>query len=148
MHLLRLPRALRGIGRRVARHLRPRRIGPRVARRVRDNVADGDSERLVHTVRDLVSRDELPAGRMPRDHDRPHVRKDVLVRQLLQDLIDEIERGQLRVADRVAAGTPTIAGAAPAHLVRGERIVAAPGRRGDSRRDDDRVVERSCEKGR
>ena len=91
MRLLGLPGALRAFGGAIAGWLRPRRVGPRVAGRIRDHVGHGDAERVVDAVRHLVARDELPAGGVSRDDDRTKIRKYVLVRELLQNLIDEIE---------------------------------------------------------
>src|SRR5262249_3952367 len=86
-----LPRALRRVRRAVVYRQRPRGIGPRVTRWIGDDVGDRHAERLVDAIRHLITRDDLPARRMSRDDDRAHVRKDVLVRELPQDLVDELE---------------------------------------------------------
>ena len=79
---------------------------------------------------------------MAGNHDGAEVREAVFLGQQPQNLIDEIERGQLGMTGRVAAGSPAVARAAPAHLVFRKLVVTVARGRGDARRDHNGVVER------
>ena len=105
-------------------------IQPGVTGRVRHHVGNGHTEGFVNAVGHFVAGDELATGRMAGHHDGLQVGEDFLVGELAEDLVDEIEGGQLGIAGRGASGSPEIA--VPAHLVRGQRVVATAGGRGQA----------------
>ena len=79
---------------------------------------------------------------MTREHDTFQVRKDLFARQLPQNLVHEIVRGQLFIARRNSARAPAVARATPIDFIRCQCIAttrAVVGRK--ARCDDDRVVE-------
>ena len=125
MRLFRVPPAFGVLRRRIVDGLRARGVRPRIARRVGDNVGDRHAQRVVDLVGHLIARHELSAGRVSRDHDCFHVREDRFVRELSQDLVDEVERRELGMTGGVAARSPAVAAAAPVDLVPREDITAA-----------------------
>src|SRR6185437_3336535 len=130
---------------RVARWKRPDGSRPCVARWIGNDVAHRHTlERPVHLVRHLVARRELSARRVSSYDDMPEVRKVLPVRELAHDLIDEIERREIRIGRRDASRSPAVTSLGPHHFVRCRLVLAS----GEVWRDDDRVVERVREKSR
>ncbi len=99
----------------------------------------------MHAIRHLVTGDELPPRRVARHDDGAQMREDSLARNLPQDFVHQIERGQ-RGASPDAACAPAVSLARPVDFIRRQAVAARRAVvRGELRRDDNRVVERALE---
>src|SRR5207248_424623 len=85
---------------------------------VGNDIGDADSCAVVHRIGHLIPVHELTAGGVTGDDNGLDVWKSFFVRQPAEYPVGEIERGQLGIVARHAAGAPAVAVARPVDFVR------------------------------
>jgi len=83
-------------------------VGIGIAGGIGDDIGHRNAELIMDAVCHLVAGGELPARGVPCKHDLPQIGKNILARQLQEDLVHEVIRCQLPVAGRHAARTPAV----------------------------------------